>query len=141
MKKMKSMPPCLFVVILCLAVTACSPAKTQGSLWDTATYKEDIALGEGAKEVSVAVKAEEKSVVFTLHTNAETLGDALLEQALIAGEEGVYGLYVKVVNGMEADYDKNQTYWSLMQNDAPLMTGVDSTNISGGEKFDLVCMQ
>ncbi len=129
------------LLVLCFIMSACSPAKTQGSLWDAATYKQDTVLGEGAKEVKVAVEAEEKAVVFTLHTNAEKLDEALLEHELIAGEKGAYGLYVKVVNGMEADYEKNGTYWSLMQEGEPMMTGVSGVKISGGERFELACMQ
>ena len=65
------------------------------------------------------------------------LGDALIEHNLISGENGPYGLYVKVVNGITADYDINQSYWSLSKDGEYLQTGVDVTEISDGEHYEL----
>ncbi len=108
------------------------------AMWDNATYKEDVTLGEGAKTVTVKVEAEGHSINVTVKTDAATLGEALLALNLIAGEEGAYGLYVKTVNGILADYDVDGTYWGFYQNGEYMMTGVDATNISGGESFELV---
>ena len=77
-------------------------------LWANATYLEDTSFGEGAKTVKVKVIVGEQSVTFTIKTDAETLGDALLAHNLIAGDQGDFGLYVKVVNGITADYDVDQ---------------------------------
>ena len=107
-------------------------------LWKTATHLEDAAFGEGATTVQVEVKAKDKSVTFTIKTDKKTLGDALLEHDLIAGEEGAYGLYVKVVNGITADYDVDQSYWSFYKNGEYMMTGVDVTEIANGEHYELV---
>ena len=84
------------------------------------------------------MKAEEQSVTFTIKTDKEILGDALLEHDLIAGEEGDYGLYVKVVNGMTADYDVDQSYWAFYKDGEYMMTGVDGTEIADGEHYELV---
>ena len=84
------------------------------------------------------VKAEEKSVTFTVHTDKDTVGAALIEHGLIAGDEGQFGLYVKYVNGMLADYDIDQTYWSFYINGEMAMTGVDGTPITEGETYQLV---
>lgn len=127
---------CLVVCILCLFVAACNKAPEKG-LWEAATYTEDTEFGSGTKTVKVEVKAEEKSVIFTLNTDKTTLGDALLEHNLISGEKGAYGLYVKVVNGITADYDVNQSYWSLTKDDVYMQTGVDGTEISDGEHYEL----
>jgi hypothetical protein len=107
-------------------------------LWANATYLKDTTFGEGAKTVTVKVIADGKSVTFTVKTDAETLGDALLAHNLIAGDEGQYGLYVKVVNGMTADYNTTRTYWSFYQDGEYMMAGVDSTAIAGGERFEIV---
>ena len=107
-------------------------------LWKTATHLEDAAFGEGATTVQVEVKAKDKSVTFTIKTDKKTLGDALLEHDLIAGEEGAYGLYVKVVNGITADYDVDQSYWGFYKNGTYVMTGVDTTEIADGEHYELV---
>lgn len=106
-------------------------------LWASATYLKDTTFGEGAKTVTVKVIADGKSVTFTVKTNAETLGDALLAHNLIAGDEGQYGLYVKVVNGITADYDVDQSYWGFSKNGEYMMTGVDGTAIADGETYEL----
>lgn len=106
-------------------------------LWASATYLKDTTFGEGAKTVTVKVIADGKSVTFTVKTDAETLGDALLAHNLIAGDEGQYGLYVKVVNGITADYDVDQSYWGFSKNGEYMMTGVDGTAIADGETYEL----
>lgn len=106
-------------------------------LWASATYLKDTTFGEGAKTVTVKVIAGGKSVTFTVKTDAETLGDALLAHNLIAGDEGQYGLYVKVVNGITADYDVDQSYWGFSKNGEYMMTGVDGTAIADGETYEL----
>lgn len=58
-------------------------------------------------------------------TDGQTVGDALLAEELIAGEEGDYGLYVKTVNGITLDYDTDGAYWSFCIDDEPAATGVD----------------
>ena len=110
---------------------------SKSGAWVSATYLRDMEFGTGSKTVQVEVKAEGQSVTFTIHTDKETLGEALIEHNLIAGEEGAYGLYVKFVNGIEADYDKDKTYWSFYKNGEYMMTGVDTTVISDGEHYEL----
>ena len=107
-------------------------------VWENATYLEDKEFGEGSKTVQVEVEAEGQSVTFTIKTDAETLGEALLAHDLIVGEQGAYGLYVKTVNGMLADYDVDRTYWAFYKNGAMLMTGVDGAEISNGEHYELI---
>lgn len=106
------------------------------SVWDSAEYKEDAEVGEGAITVKVEVAAEEKSVTITVHTDKDNLGAALLDNSLVSGDESEYGLYIKFVIGMEADYDKDGTYWSLSKNGEYLMTGADSTPIADGEHYE-----
>ena len=59
------------------------------------------------------------------------------ELELITGEQGEYGLYVKTVNGVTADYDKDGTYWAFYINGEYGMTGVDVTTITEGESYSL----
>ena len=106
-------------------------------LWANATYLADAEFGEGAKTVKVKVIVGEQSVTFTVKTDAKTLGEALLAHNLIAGEQGDYGLSVKVVNGITADYDVDQSYWGFSKNGEYMMTGVDATDIADGEVYEL----
>ena len=66
---------------------------------------------------------------FEIYTDQEIVGDALLELGLIAGDEGPYGLFVKSVNGIVADYDEDSTYWAFYVNGEYAMSGVDVTKI------------
>ena len=54
---------------------------------------------------------------------------------LIAGDESEYGLYVKMVNGITADYDADGVYWAFYINGEYAATGVDSTPITEGESY------
>ena len=82
--------------------------------------------------------AEGYAITFTIHTDEETVGAALLSLGLIAGEDGQYGLYVKTVNGMLADWDVDQTYWSFYENGEYAMSGVDTTVITEGNTYSFV---
>ena len=93
-------------------------------------------LGEGQTHFMVTVVDKDgMETFFSVNTDKEILGEALLELGLIAGEEGAYGLYVKQVNGITADYDVDQTYWAFYINGEYAMTGVDSTNVEEGATY------
>lgn len=123
----------VLTVVFCFA--ACEKEPVPADIWDSAIYTEDVTLGEGETTLTVGVKIEDKTVTFTLNTDAETVGAALLENGLIAGEMGDYGLYVKVVNGVTADYDIDQSYWAFWINGDYAMSGVDTTPIVAGEDY------
>ena len=93
-------------------------------------------LGKGAVVFNfVVVDGEGNEKVFEIHTDKTTVGEALLEVQLIEGEEGAYGLYVKKVNGITADYDVDQTYWAFYINGEMAMTGVDATDVEAGATY------
>ena len=126
----------ILALIFIVALVSCDTVEKTG-VWENATYRKDTELGSGAKTVVVEVKAEDQLVTFTIKTDKDTVGAALLEHGLIAGEEGAYGLYVKQVNGITADYDVDQTYWSFYINGEYAMTGVDTTEITEGATYRL----
>ena len=64
-----------------------------------------------------------------------TVGDALVELGMIEGEESEYGLYVKTVNGVTADYDKDGVYWAFYIDGEYASSGVDSTEITEGSTY------
>lgn len=143
------------VTMLVLSVTSCqsqplktqtpeypqtgnpTPALTVSDLWSNAKYTENTEIGKGSKTITVEVIAEAKSVIFTLKTDATTLGEALIEEKIVEGENAQYGLYIKYANGIRADYDLDKAYWGLTKNGGYLMTGADKTNISDGERYEL----
>ena len=125
----------LLILMLCLA--SCNTVDAEG-LWENATHRRDMTFGNGEKTVTVVVKVEDKSVNFTVKTDEEYLGDALIAHGLIEGEEGAYGLYVKKVNGITADYDKDAAYWSLWKDGDYCSYGVDAAKITDGDVYELV---
>ena len=138
MKKTVIISVCLIIAVLIGAFFLSDNTPDTSGIWENAMYTEDAELGEGKKTVSIDVIAEGEKVTFTLHSDKETVGDALKEHNLIDGEEGSYGLYVKFVNGIKADYDENQTYWAFCKGSKPTSTGVDVTEFKDGEKYELV---
>ena len=72
---------------------------------------------------------------FEIATDKTTVGEALLELNLIEGEAGAYGLYVKKVNGITADYDVDQTYWAFYVNGEYATGGVDTTTVTAGATY------
>ena len=138
-KTLKSITCTLLSLALIFCLASCKNTATEeNGLWANATYLNDTELGKGKTTVQVEVKAEEQSVTFTINTDKTNLGEILLEHELIAGEEGPYGLYVKVVNGITADYDVDQSYWSFCKNGEYMMSGVDSTEIADGEHYEFI---
>jgi len=125
------------MTMLCVVMAACSNQKKEENLWENAVYTEDTVLGEGEKSVMVEVAAQDKSVTFTINTDKENLEEALTEHNIVSGEKGAYGLYIKVVNGITADYNVNQSYWSLSKNGEYMQTGAGDTKISDGDKYEL----
>lgn len=113
-------------------------APTEDPLWEGAVYTEDVTLSEGATAIEVEVRAGEKSITVAINTDAENLEDALLGAGLVEGEQGAYGLYIKKVNGITADYDVDGAYWAMYKDGEYLTTGANETSVSSGDHFELV---
>ena len=94
---------------------------------------------EGAKTLTVqVVHKDESSKDFVLHTDAETLHQALDEEKLIEGEDRGGFFMVLVVDGETADYNVDGSYWAMMQDGEWMMTGVDDTMIQDGDHYEFV---
>lgn len=93
-------------------------------------------LGEGQHLFYfIVVDKDGNETEFEIHTDKETVGDALLDLNLISGEVGEYGLYVKSVNNITAEYSIDQTYWAFYVNGEYATTGVDTTAIEEGTTY------
>ncbi len=123
----------VFLIILFVFVSC----GTKDDIWADATYKEDITFGNGEKTVVLEVAVLDNSVDFTIKTDAVTLGEALKEHSLIEGDEGEFGLYIKKVNGILADYNVNRAYWAFSKNGETMLSGVDTTEILNGDNYEL----
>lgn len=137
MKTTKKVLAVVFAIILCIGITACKQEQSAESLWDNALYTEDTELGSGKTTLTVAVKAEDKTINLHIKTDKKTVGEALVEHKLVEGEEGAYGLYIKSVNGIVADFDVDKSYWAFYVDGEYATSGVDTTEISAGVKYSL----
>lgn len=125
----------VLAILMLFTFAACADVDKTGD-WETASYVRDTEFGKGAKTVTVKVVADGQELTFTLHTDKENLEDALLEHDLIDGDEGQFGLYIKKVNGIVADYDTDKTYWAITKNGEDT-SGAKSTVISDGDCYEL----
>ncbi len=99
---------------------------------------EDNVLGEGNTSFNFVVRdIDGTETAFEIKTDAKTVGEALTALGLIEGDNDQYGLYVKKVNGIVADYDVDATYWAFYINGEYAMTGVDSTDVEAGATYML----
>ncbi len=118
-----------------------APASSDSPSVETSVAEESSSPASESADVALktfqftVVDKDGNATVFDIETDKEIVGEALLEQGLIAGEEGQYGLYVKTVNGITADYDVDGTYWAFYVNDTYATSGVDTTPIVEGETY------
>lgn len=74
---------------------------------------------------------------FVVKTDKKNVADALVEVGLVSGENSEYGLYIKVVNGITADYSVDGSYWSLLVNGEMSMVGASSVSVAEGLRVEL----
>ncbi len=97
------------------------------------TLEYPVPLGEGASSFLFSVTdSDGRESWFEIRTDAVTVGNALLDLGLIDGEEGPYGLYVKTVCGILADYDTDGRYWAFYIDGEYAMSGIDATDVVPG---------
>lgn len=93
-------------------------------------------VGEGATVFDfTVVDTNGNETKFAVKTDKITVGEALLDAGLIAGEEGPYGLYVKTVNGTTLDFDTDGKYWAFYVDGEYALSGVDLTDIQAGSTY------
>lgn len=127
---MKKKTPLLAILLIILCVAA-------GILFN-ANKPEIVA---GTKEIDViVVHADQTEDIFTYQTDAEYLGDVLLENKLAEGEVGAYGLFITAVDGETAD-DSKQQWWCITKSGESVTTGADTLPIADGDQFELTLME
>lgn len=131
----------LFLCFVLLAAAVCGIAETAEATEQIpfsagGTAEEPVPLGEGETTfLFIAVNEEGDEAWFSISTDAETVGSALLALNLIGGDFEAYGLYVKTVCGILADYNINGHYWGLYINGDMAMTGVDGVAPENGTRY------
>ena len=135
-KTLKAFVAILLVLASVLCFASCNTVEKTG-VWENATCRRDKNFGSGSKTVVVEVKAEGQLVTFTVKTDKESVGAALMEHKIIEGEEGQYGLYIQKVNGMTADYNVDQSYWAFYVNGEYAEAGIELTAIDASATYQL----
>lgn len=128
----------VLIAVMALFIAGCSnnnqdePISTE-PVQTTEPKSSVIEKGEGENAfIFIAVDLDGNNTHYMIRTNKETVGEALIENGLISGEDGQYGLYVKTVNGITLDYDKDGKYWAFYEENTYANQGVDSTPIKEG---------
>lgn len=135
----------VLIAAMALMTAACGDTQTTpaedtagqtGAAQETAPA-EPTSLGEGETTFSLTVTDPDgQETAYEIHTDAETVGDALESLDLIAGEEGDYGLFVTTVDGVSLPSDGDQ-YWAFYIDGAYATSGVDQAEITAGASYAL----
>lgn len=111
-------------------------AQTDGDAQSGADGVQASVYGEGSTQfLFTVVDKDGEETRMEIHTDKKTVGEALEELGIIEGEESEYGLFVKTVNGITADYEKDGMYWAFYINDEYAQSGVDATDITEGDSY------
>lgn len=121
MKRMISM---LLALAMLFTLAACS-AKEE------APEKAPVAF----KVIVTDLEGNESTYEYT--SNASSVGEALVAEGLIEAHEGSFGLFIDAVNGIAADWDKDQTYWAFYINGEYATTGIGETAITADATYNL----
>lgn len=135
----------LFAVLITVIALLFAGCTNNNSNDDTTTTNPPISTTENVAPTTVGegetsfkftvVSLDGKESVFTVKTDKKTVGEALMDAKLIAGEIGEFGLYVKTVNGTTLDYDTDGKYWAFYVDGEYASSGVDSTNIEPNKTY------
>lgn len=132
-KKLSFIVCIVLIAAMALVTTGCNDNKNdieEISSVIATSLSEDNVIGKGETSFNLTVTdADGNETEFTVNTDRKTVGDALIELDFISGDEGQYGLYVKTVNGITVDYDKDGKYWAFYVDGEYAMAGVDTTEI------------
>ena len=94
--------------------------------------------GDKATITVEVVHADATTKEFTYTTTEEMLGPVIVDEGLVEGYIGEYGLVMEKVDGEQAIYEEDNAYWSLLINGEYAQTGADSTPIEDGTVYSLV---
>ena len=118
--------------VFAVAALAAAAALMLG-IWYLATPQAQA----GEKTVVVQViHGDESSKDFTYRTDAENLGQVLVEENLVQGEDSATGLFVTTVDG-ETAQDSLRQWWCITKGGKQTETGADTVPIADGDHFEL----
>ncbi len=127
----------VLIAVTALSFTGCNAEKDEAPLGTPGTTSETVEpcveVGEGKRQFTLTVTYDDgSSDAFLVNTDRTVVADALTDLGLIDGEYGDFGLYVTSVNGVEAKYETDGTYWAFYVNGEYATSGVGNTEIVPG---------
>ena len=122
----------VLIITTLLCIVSCNKIDAEG-IWETATYRKDVTVGEGSKEVKVDIVVDEEFITITVKTDEKKLGDALYAEGIINDAS-----FFDTANGMKADWNKDKVYWAFYEGEEYMLVGVNDVEISGGEHYRFV---
>ena len=120
---MKNMISLMLVLVMLLSLTACSAKKDPAA--------------EAVSFQVIVTDLDGNETTFEYTSNAASVGDALIAEGLLEGHKASYGLYIDAVNGIAADWDKDQTYWAFYINGEYATAGISDTPITADTTYGL----
>ncbi|MBE6598179.1 MAG: DUF4430 domain-containing protein [Ruminococcaceae bacterium] len=135
-KKINFLKTSLLVLLIAAAAVTLPSCKDEAK--DTGG---ETSVVEAAEQITITVAVtgpDGATTELPVTTDAENLEDAFLDSGFISGDMGEYGLYIKTVNGITADYNTDGAYWAMYKDGEYLMTGAKDTPIADGEHYELV---
>ena len=83
------------------------------------------------------VHADGQTKTLEITASEEFLGEYLINEGIIEGAEGPYGMYIAKVEGEKAVYEEDNAYWAFYVDGEYASLGVDQTPIENGKIYKL----
>ena len=119
---MKRTSTLLLALVMLFALTACGANE---------------APAEAVSFKVIVTDLDGNETTFEYTSDAASVADALVAEGLVAGHEASYGLYIDSVNGIAADWDKDQTYGAFYINGEYATTGISDTPLTADATYGL----
>lgn len=138
---MKKIIALLLALVMALSLVACGGTDKPDTNPSTDPSVESTPAASDSAQASFTVVVTDldgTETTFEYTSEAATVGEALLAEGLIAGDQSDWGLMVTTVNGITADWATENAYWAFYIDGEYAQTGVDATELTDGATYSFV---
>ena len=138
---MKKIIALFLALVMALSLVACGGTDKPDTNPSTEPSVESTPAASDSAQASFTVVVTDldgTESTFEYTSEAETVGEALVAEGLIAGDQSDWGLMVTTVNGITADWATENAYWAFYIDGEYAQTGVDSTEITAGTTYEMI---
>lgn len=130
---------CIMLVFSVISLSGCTGNdQSADSSKESILFESGSDLGSGKTAFKLTTDDYSgNEYFFTINTDKATVGEALYELDFIQGEKGPYGLFIKTVNGITADYEKDGAYWAFYIDGEYASKSADQTEINPQSEYSL----